>query len=101
MTQHILKVNSLHDASAECSCGGWSFVRTGSATRAEVESSHALPNQVNAVMFPRMAVAVCKEDNPTDVDKAYGKGTYARLFPKEVLTVRQLGQNWIVEDVEV
>lgn len=26
-------------------------------------------------------VGVCREDNPQDVDEAYGKGTYARLFP--------------------
>lgn len=27
-------------------------------------------------------VGVCREDNPADVDDAYGAGTYARLFPK-------------------
>lgn len=25
-------------------------------------------------------VGVCREDNPRDVDEAYGEGTYARLF---------------------
>lgn len=28
-------------------------------------------------------IGVCKEDNTHDVDEAYGKGTYARLFPDE------------------
>jgi D-Tyr-tRNAtyr deacylase len=28
-------------------------------------------------------IGVCKEDNPADVDEAYGEGTYARLFPDE------------------
>jgi hypothetical protein len=27
-------------------------------------------------------VGVCREDNPRDVDEAYGEGTYARLFPE-------------------
>lgn len=26
-------------------------------------------------------VGVCREDDPRDVDEAYGPGTYARLFP--------------------
>lgn len=26
-------------------------------------------------------VGVCHEDDPRDVDEAYGPGTYARLFP--------------------
>lgn len=30
----------------------------------------------------KMTVAVCKEDNPADVDAAYDAGTYARLFPE-------------------
>lgn len=28
-----------------------------------------------------LIVGVCREDNPHDVDEAYGEGTYARLFP--------------------
>jgi hypothetical protein len=28
-----------------------------------------------------IVVGVCREDNPRDVDEAYGAGTYARLFP--------------------
>ena len=28
-----------------------------------------------------IVVGVCREDNPRDVDEAYGPGTYARLFP--------------------
>lgn len=30
-----------------------------------------------------IAIGVCREDNPADVDDAYGAGTYARLFPPE------------------
>ena len=26
-------------------------------------------------------IGISREDNPADVDEAYGKGTYARLFP--------------------
>lgn len=29
----------------------------------------------------QIIVGVCREDNPRDVDEAYGEGTYARLFP--------------------
>ena len=29
----------------------------------------------------QIIVGVCREDDPTDVDEAYGAGTYARLFP--------------------
>jgi hypothetical protein len=29
----------------------------------------------------QIIVGVCREDNPRDVDEAYGAGTYARLFP--------------------
>ena len=32
---------------------------------------------------PKIIVGVCREDNPRDVDEAYGAGTYARLFPDE------------------
>jgi hypothetical protein len=28
-----------------------------------------------------IVVGVCREDNPRDVDEAYGPGTYERLFP--------------------
>lgn len=31
----------------------------------------------------RAIVGVCKEDDPDDVDEAYGEGTYARLFPSK------------------
>lgn len=30
----------------------------------------------------RAIVGICREDNPADVDEAYGQGTYARLFPE-------------------
>jgi hypothetical protein len=29
----------------------------------------------------RFVIGVCLEDNPRDVDEAYGAGTYDRLFP--------------------
>jgi len=35
----------------------------------------------------KVIVGVCREDNPTDVDEAYGAGTYARLFPSTVCPV--------------
>ena len=28
----------------------------------------------------KVIVGICREDNPRDVDEAYGKGTYAKLF---------------------
>ena len=31
----------------------------------------------------KIIVGVCREDNPRDVDEAYGAGTYERLFPSE------------------
>jgi hypothetical protein len=31
---------------------------------------------------PKIIVGVCQWDNPSDVDEAYGKGTYYRLFPE-------------------
>lgn len=30
----------------------------------------------------KIIVGVCREDDPQDVDEAYGPGTYARLFPE-------------------
>ena len=39
--KHKLIIKSLHDAHAECSCGGWSLVRTGSMDRKEIERAHA------------------------------------------------------------
>jgi hypothetical protein len=29
-----------------------------------------------------IVIGVCREDNPRDVDEAYGAGTYDRLFPQ-------------------
>ena len=37
-TAHKLTIHSLNDAQASCSCGGWSFARTGRATRAQIRS---------------------------------------------------------------
>lgn len=31
--------------------------------------------------MPGVIVGICREDNPADVDEAYGAGTYARVFP--------------------
>ena len=31
----------------------------------------------------RIMIGVCREDNPRDVDEAYGAGTYERLYPTE------------------
>jgi hypothetical protein len=36
---------------------------------------------VNCPEF-KMVVGICREDNPRDVDEAYGPGTYASLYPK-------------------
>lgn len=36
--KHKLYINSLNDAQAECSCLRWSFVRTGYATREEIQA---------------------------------------------------------------
>ncbi len=39
--RHGLKILSLHDARAECLCGGWSYTRTGEAARKEVVHQYA------------------------------------------------------------
>lgn len=31
----------------------------------------------------RAIIGICKEDDPRDVDEAYGEGTYAACFPPE------------------
>ncbi len=36
MTTHTLKIISLHDAQATCSCGGWNYSATGNKTRLEI-----------------------------------------------------------------
>ncbi len=36
---HRLKILSLHDAQAECSCGKWAWSRTGAATGAEIREA--------------------------------------------------------------
>ena len=38
-TAHRLRVISLHDAQAECSCGGWHYMFTGSRTREQVKAA--------------------------------------------------------------
>jgi hypothetical protein len=37
---HELRIHSLHDAHATCSCGQWEMVRTGEMERAELETMH-------------------------------------------------------------
>lgn len=46
---HQLRINSLLDTSALCTCGEWSFVRTGAATRKHVEEEF---NRHIAAVFP-------------------------------------------------
>jgi hypothetical protein len=46
--RHKLHINSLNDAQAECSCLRWSYVRTGAATREEIQrefEKHVPKNQ--------------------------------------------------------
>lgn len=43
---------------------------------------HGSPAVQKARTEPPIAVGVCREDDPADVDEAYGAGTYARLFPE-------------------
>jgi hypothetical protein len=47
---------------------------------------HGSPKRVAEWLKPpiRAVVGVYREDNPQDVDEAYGAGTYERLFPSEV-----------------
>lgn len=35
---HLLKIVSLHDAMADCSCGGWHYAYAGQKTRQEIRS---------------------------------------------------------------
>lgn len=37
--KHKITILSLHDAQASCSCG-WNLVRTGAATKAEIQRIH-------------------------------------------------------------
>jgi hypothetical protein len=45
------------------------------------EEKYEMDREANAVSELSAIVGVCREDNPADVDEAYGAGTYARLFP--------------------
>jgi hypothetical protein len=40
--KHKLIIISLHDAQAECSCGGWFFAHTGKLTKEEVKLEHKI-----------------------------------------------------------
>ena len=41
---------------------------------------------------PKIIVGVCREDDPADVDEAYGTGTYARMFPS--VSCEECGANY-------
>lgn len=62
--KHILKIISLHDAMAECSCG-WNMSFTGKMTREQIQSEHL--KHVNQEAPPKYCPR-CKEDW-TDVKK--------------------------------
>ena len=48
--RHGLKITSLHDAQAECLCGGWTYARTGEAARADVVRHYETHLRVEAEM---------------------------------------------------
>jgi hypothetical protein len=39
---HRLQIHSLHDAQADCSCGGWYYLFTGARTKQQVEEAFRL-----------------------------------------------------------
>jgi hypothetical protein len=45
------------------------------------EEKYEMDREASAVNELNVIVGVCREDDPDDVDEAYGAGTYARLFP--------------------
>jgi hypothetical protein len=47
--EHKLQIKSLHDADASCSCGKWSYVRTGAIERQELVKAHR--RHVNSVIM--------------------------------------------------
>ena len=40
MRKHVLVIKSLHDAQAECSCGGWFYSFTGEQTKTKITRWH-------------------------------------------------------------
>ena len=40
--KHKLIIKSLHDAQAECSCGGWFLSHTGKLTYQEIKLEHKI-----------------------------------------------------------
>jgi hypothetical protein len=42
MAKHELKIHSLHDAHAVCSCGDWNYTFTGQRTREQIEAEFNL-----------------------------------------------------------
>jgi hypothetical protein len=61
--KHILKIHSLSDAHATCSCGGWSLSYTGCARREYIEEQfrrHARP--VRAAAMRRLRAAIAKAE---------------------------------------
>ena len=61
------------------------FLMTGMCKRCRDETDdmtfRAEQEDLSAFCDVDAIVGVCREDNPADVDEAYGAGTYARLFP--------------------
>ena len=49
---HTLKVLSLHDAAAECSCGGWVYACTGEQTRRHIEEEHERHIENHVTVLP-------------------------------------------------
>lgn len=46
--EHTLKIKSLFDGQAICSCGGWTFAATGQTEREHIESEFAMHKQFMA-----------------------------------------------------
>ena len=40
MKKHKLIIKSLHDAQAECKCGGWFMMFTGEKTRKDIQKEY-------------------------------------------------------------
>jgi hypothetical protein len=47
----------------------------------EVDTPHERDREEQGVNEINAVVGVSREDDPSDVDEAYGEGTYKRLFP--------------------
>jgi len=45
---HVLRIISLFDAQAECSCGGWYYASPGQKTRKEIQEQFNLHSKRNS-----------------------------------------------------